>query len=389
MTEISAATEGTTSVLIKKASNIAGPDVPVLSLVSVSKQFDVHMAVYPATLDIAAGEFVTLLGPSGCGKTTLLRMIAGLERPSAGRILADGVDVTSLRPEHRPFNMVFQNYALFPHLNVFDNIAYGPRAAGIAESVISTKVKAALAMVGLEHHALKPVDQLSGGMSQRVALVRAIINEPKILLLDEPLAALDLQLRKRMQVELRSIQQRIGTTFIHVTHDQEEALVMSDRIVVINAGKIVQVGSPHDVYHRPRTQFVAQFVGETSLLDCVVESVSDRNVDVRLTNGLHHRFRYFGQDTIVSNQPGFVSLRPQHLVMTRAGKGMLEGTISNVIFTGAATDYVVALDGGGSVRVQINESGLSPGQRIGVHIIVDCGAFVPQDNKEPSASEVG
>jgi spermidine/putrescine transport system ATP-binding protein len=382
------AMERTTSTPIGRSSDVAGPIVPVLSLVSVSKQFDGQMAVHPATLDIAAGEFVTLLGPSGCGKTTLLRMIAGLERPSAGRILADGVDVTGLRPEHRPFNMVFQNYALFPHLNVFDNVAYGPRAAGIVEGVISTKVKAALTMVGLEHYALKPVDQLSGGMSQRVALVRAIINEPKILLLDEPLAALDLQLRKRMQVELRSIQQRIGTTFIHVTHDQEEALVMSDRIVVMKAGQIVQVGSPHDVYHRPRTQFVAQFVGETSLLHCVVERVSDCSVDVRLTSGLRHPFSYFGQDPISRNQSGFVSLRPQHLVITRAGKGMLEGTISNVIFMGAATDYVVALDGGGSVRVQVNASGLSVGQLVGVDIMVDCGTFVSKDDGDPAAPEV-
>jgi ABC-type Fe3+/spermidine/putrescine transport system ATPase subunit len=214
-----------------------------LRLDGIAKTFGAHAAVHPVSLTIAEGEFITLLGPSGCGKTTLLRIIAGLEPPSAGRIHVAGRDVTRLSPERRPFNMVFQNYALFPHLSVFDNVAYGPRCAGVPEAEVMRRVAAGLDMVQLGAHAARPVDQLSGGMSQRIALIRAIVCEPQVLLLDEPLAALDLQLRKRMQVELRAIQERIGTTFIHVTHDQEEALALSDRIVLLRSGQIERATS--------------------------------------------------------------------------------------------------------------------------------------------------
>ena len=352
-----------------------------LSLEAVAKHFGAQVAVHPTSLDIKAGEFVTLLGPSGCGKTTLLRMIAGLEQPTSGRILIDGEDVTALKPEHRPFNMVFQSYALFPHLNVFDNVAYGLRAAGMAEPAIAERVKGALTMVGLDKYVQMAVDQLSGGMSQRVALVRAIVNEPKVLLLDEPLAALDLQLRKRMQMELRAIQERIGTTFIHVTHDQEEALVMSDRVVVMQAGRIVQVGPPHDIYHFPRTRFVAEFVGETSLLACRIEAADRDLIDVALTNGARRRFPYYGAAACEPGGAGLVSLRPQHLRLVAPGAGLIDGRISNIVFTGAATDCLVALDSGGQLRVTMaaGEAGQERGERVGVDALAGCGVLVPAE----------
>jgi spermidine/putrescine transport system ATP-binding protein len=362
----------------------------LLSLVGVTKRFGEHVAVRPVDLDIAAGEFVTLLGPSGCGKTTLLRMIAGLEEPSGGRIVVDGRDITAVRPERRPFNMVFQSYALFPHLDVFDNVAYGLRAAGMAEEAVAVRVRAALAMVGLETQGRKAVDQLSGGMSQRVALVRAIVNEPKVLLLDEPLAALDLQLRKRMQVELRAIQERIGTTFIHVTHDQEEALVMSDRIVVMQAGDVVQVGAPRDVYQHPRTRFVAEFVGETALLDCIVEAEAGPQVTVRFPNGHSRTFLHYGLPGLEPGAAGLVSLRPQHLALTAPGEGLFDGHVANVLFTGTTTEIVVDLVTGGRVRAQLSPSdNARRGSAVGLRALPGCGVFVRAEDKPARAEAPG
>ncbi len=350
---------------------------PLLRLDGIGKCFGSVAAVHPVTLDIAPGEFVTLLGPSGCGKTTLLRMIAGLEQPTAGNILVAGRDVTALRPERRPFNMVFQSYALFPHLDVFDNVAYGLRAAGADEREIASRVGAALAMVGLQAHARRQVDQLSGGMSQRVALVRAIVNQPQVLLLDEPLAALDLQLRKRMQIELRAIQERIGTTFIHVTHDQEEALVLSDRVVLMEAGRIVQVGTPQEVYRHPGTRFVAEFVGDTSLVACTAQRAVGHVVETIFANGKFRSFEFYGAGSVEPATAGFVSLRPQHLKLVPWGAGVFAGTIASIVFTGAATDYVVAIEGGGTVRVRGSEDRLRRrGEQVGVEIAADSGVFV-------------
>ncbi len=372
---------------IGRALDTAPPDaagVPLLRLRGLEKSFGGTAAVHPVTLDIAPGEFVTLLGPSGCGKTTLLRMIAGLERPTAGSIEVAGRDVTGLRPERRPFNMVFQSYALFPHLDVFDNVAYGPRASGVGEREIAARVAAALAMVGLQAHAHRPVDLLSGGMSQRVALVRAIVNQPQVLLLDEPLAALDLQLRKRMQIELRTIQERIGTTFIHVTHDQEEALVLSDRVILMQAGRIVQVGTPREVYRRPKTRFVAEFIGDTSMVACTLKRRVGHTVEVAFATGKHRAFDFYGDGGVEPGAPGFVSLRPQHLALVPPGSGAFAGTIAGVVFTGAATDYVVAIEGGG-VRVRGGDDRRrARGEEVGVEIAADCGAFVRADEGEPA-----
>ena len=356
----------------------------LLRLEGVAKTFGSAVAVHPVALDIAPGEFVTLLGPSGCGKTTLLRMIAGLEQPTAGTIRVTGQDVTTLRPEHRPFNMVFQSYALFPHLNVYDNVAYGLRAGGTDEREIATRVGAALDMVGLQAHARRQVDQLSGGMSQRVALVRAIVNQPKVLLLDEPLAALDLQLRKRMQIELRDIQERIGTTFIHVTHDQEEALVLSDRVVLMQAGLIVQVGTPQEVYHRPKTCFVAAFIGDTSLVACSAARHAGSNVEAVFAAGQRRLFGFYGEGRVAPRSAGFVSLRPQHLALVPRGEGVFSGTITGVVFTGAATDYMVAIEGGGSLRVRgPSVVATRRGEETGVDIVPGEGVFVMADDGAP------
>ena len=238
---------------------------PSVELEGVTKRFGDFPAVRALGLDVAAGEFFTLLGPSGCGKTTTLRMVAGFEEPTEGRILIDGVDVEGVPPFKRPTNTVFQSYALFPHLSVEDNVAFGLRRKGVAKEEVRRRVLEELERVGLAAEAKRKPRQLSGGQQQRVALARALINRPAVLLLDEPLGALDLKLRKGLQVELKRIQRDVGITFIYVTHDQEEALTMSDRIAVMNRGVIEQLAPPEEVYERPRTEFVAGFIGVSNL----------------------------------------------------------------------------------------------------------------------------
>jgi spermidine/putrescine transport system ATP-binding protein len=359
------------------ALEMASTDTPLLSIEEISKLFGENVALHPTNLSIDSGEFVTLLGPSGCGKTTLLRIVAGLESPTRGRLLTEGQDVTRRRPENRPFNMVFQSYALFPHLNVFENVAYGLRAAGLGERAIAAKVDAALEMVGLSAYRAREVDELSGGMSQRVALVRAVVNEPKVLLLDEPLAALDLQLRKRMQVELRDIQRRLGTTFILVTHDQEEALVMSDRVVVMQSGRVIQVGRPKDVYRRPVSRFVAGFIGETSLVPCRVEQDRGETVDVELANGARARFACYADSGAPTQSPGLVSIRPEELQLTSPDRGVFRGAVANAVFTGAATRLTVAVEPGIKLRVvTTSENACNPGDEVGLSITPGAGVFV-------------
>ncbi|MDL2318932.1 ABC transporter ATP-binding protein, partial [Eubacteriales bacterium OttesenSCG-928-A19] len=242
-----------------------------LRLEEIRKDFGEGEVLRGITLDVAAGEFLTLLGPSGCGKTTTLRIIAGLEMPTSGRVLLDGGDVTDLPPEKRNVNTVFQNYALFPHMNVAANIGYGLRLRGMPKPEIREKVDEMLRLVQLEGYEKRPPDSLSGGQRQRVAIARAVILAPAILLLDEPLGALDLQLRRQMQTELKALQSKLGITFIYITHDQEEALNMSDRIVVMRDGQFEQVGTPEEIYEHPHTRFAAAFIGQTNLLECTVE----------------------------------------------------------------------------------------------------------------------
>jgi spermidine/putrescine transport system ATP-binding protein len=242
----------------------------LIRLESVVKRYGAMAALDGVSLSIQQGEFIALLGPSGCGKTTLLRAIAGFIELTAGEVWIDGKVMNDVPPNKRPVNTVFQNYALFPHLTVAENIAFGPRRHGVARSEIPTLVAEALAMVGMEGFGERFPAQMSGGQQQRIALARAIVNKPRVLLLDEPLGALDLKLRKHMQIELKRLQEKLGITFVYVTHDQEEALVMADRIAVMTKGRIAQLGSGEEIYKRPSTRFVADFVGEANLLDCVL-----------------------------------------------------------------------------------------------------------------------
>lgn len=256
----------------------------ILQLEELRKSFDGTEVLKEIDLDIHRGEFITLLGSSGCGKTTTLRMIAGLEQPDAGRILLEGQDITNLEPNKRNVNTVFQNYALFPHMTVAENVGYGLKIRKVPKEEIRRRVEEMLRLVQLDGYGKRMPDQLSGGQRQRVAIARAVVNEPKVLLLDEPLGALDLKLRRQMQLELKHIQQQLGITFIYITHDQEEAINMSDRIAVMNQGVLEQVGSPNEIYYRPRTAYVADFVGNANILHCGEETCAIRSENV-LMNG--------------------------------------------------------------------------------------------------------
>ncbi|MEG0741845.1 MAG: ABC transporter ATP-binding protein [Clostridia bacterium] len=246
---------------------------PILRLEGLCKDYGEGMVLNGLDLDIYTGEFLTLLGPSGCGKTTTLRIIAGLERPTAGRVLLEGADITRLPPEKRPLNTVFQNYALFPHMNVFQNIAYGLKVLKVPKQEQKERVRAALSLVRLSGYERRMPTQLSGGQRQRVAIARAVVLQPKVLLLDEPLGALDLKLRQEMQRELKQLQQQLGITFVYITHDQEEALNMSTRIIIMRGGQVEQIGTPEDVYEHPRTLFAAGFIGQSNLLRGTVHAM--------------------------------------------------------------------------------------------------------------------
>lgn len=320
-----------------------------VSVVDVTKSFGGVTAVNSVSLDVEAGEFLTLLGPSGCGKTTLMRMIAGFEDPTSGRILIDQSDVTHAPPEARPSNMVFQRYALFPHLSVAENIAYGLVAKGMEQKEIRRRVSAALELVHMQDFASRSVRQLSGGQSQRVALARALVNEPKVLLLDEPLSALDLQLRNHMQVELRSIHRQLGTTFLFVTHDQGEALAMSTRIAVMNQGRIVQLGTPTDVYRKPATRFVAGFVGESSLIPATVKEAAPDRVLIELTGGCIVSLPR--QEGMPSNSQALLMLRPEAVKIAGLGQARLSGKLRDVIFIGSVYRSLVELIDGTIVKV--------------------------------------
>src|SRR6478752_5112451 len=267
------------------AAPAAAADTPLLRIEGVSKTFGAFRAVDRLSLDIAAGEFFALLGPSGCGKTTLLRMLAGFETPDGGRILLAGHDIAPVLPHERPVNMMFQNYALFPHLTVRENIAFGLKRAGMARADIAARVAEMVALVKLEGMEKRKPDQLSGGQRQRVALARSLARRPQVLLLDEPLAALDKKLRESTQAELMELQRRLGMTFIIVTHDQEEAMTMANRIGVMNAGRLEQVASPRDLYEAPQSRWVAEFVGDVNLFDGKVASREHNRLTVSTRDG--------------------------------------------------------------------------------------------------------
>jgi spermidine/putrescine transport system ATP-binding protein len=320
-------------------------EIPSVELQGVTKRFDDLVAVEDLDLDLAGGEFFTLLGPSGCGKTTTLRMVAGFERPSAGTIRIEGADVAALPPHRRPTNTVFQSYALFPHLSIVDNVAFGLKRKRVPKEEVRRRVAAELERVGLTQEANRRPAQLSGGQQQRVALARALVNYPKVLLLDEPLGALDLKLRKGLQVQLKQIQRDVGITFVYVTHDQEEALTMSDRIAVMNRGRVEQVGGPEEVYEHPATTFVAGFIGVSNLIPARVEGAGT----VKLENGPAVQMRVNG---FAPGERCYAVVRPEKLTISANGAGPengempgLEGTVESTLYLGTATQVTVALDG--------------------------------------------
>jgi spermidine/putrescine transport system ATP-binding protein len=321
---------------------------PSVRLDQVTKAFGDLMAVRDLDLDIAQGEFFTLLGPSGCGKTTTLRVVAGFEEPTAGRVLIAGQDVSTMPAYRRPTNTVFQSYALFPHLSVRDNVAFGPKRKKVSKDEITRRVEDELERVGLASEANRRPNQLSGGMQQRVALARALVNLPKVLLLDEPLGALDLKLRKGLQLELKRIQREVGITFVYVTHDQEEALTMSDRIAVMNEGRVEQIDGPEEVYERPATTFVAGFIGVSNLMPGTVEvaDVGDGRARVKLDAGVDIDAPPNG---VGPGERCHAVVRPEKLRIDRAddprrdGLPSVEGMVEASVYLGTSTQIVVRI----------------------------------------------
>ena len=333
----------------------------LIQLKNISKSFDGETILDKINLDIHDKEFITLLGPSGCGKTTTLRIIGGFESPDEGEVLFDGKLTNDIPAYQRPVNTVFQKYALFPHLNVFENIAFGLRLKHVAEKEIVRQVKDMLAMVNLKGFEHRKVTTLSGGQQQRVAIARALINHPKVLLLDEPLGALDLKLRKDMQVELKNMQKRTGITFIYVTHDQEEALSMSDTVVVMSDGCIQQIGTPTDIYNEPVNAFVADFIGESNILAGT------------MLEDYHARFSGQNFDCLDSgfekNEPVDVVVRPEDVDVVAPDKGMLRGTVTSVTFKGDYYEIIVDVCG---FKWMIETSDyVAPEATIGLHIEPD------------------
>ena len=329
---------------------------PLITIKSLTKSFDDDIVLKGLDLTIHENEFVTLLGPSGCGKTTLLRILGGFEMPTSGSVDFSGVDLIKIPTFRREINTVFQKYALFPHLNVFENIAFGLRMKKVPEAQIKEKVGKMLDLVKLSAYSNRKVDSLSGGQQQRIAIARALVNQPKVLLLDEPLGALDLKLRQDMQYELKEMQRDLGITFIFVTHDQEEALTMSDTIVVMNDGLIQQIGSPEDTYNEPRNRFVATFIGDSNIVSG--KMIKDRKVQFE-----NHVFDCVDRG-FHPNEPVDVVIRPEDLRIVPADEGAFTGIVDTVIFKGVHYEIIVLVDG----REYIIHSTTSPqvGTRVGM-----------------------
>ncbi len=309
----------------------------LIHLLDISKSFDGELVLDELNLSIHENEFLTLLGPSGCGKTTTLRILGGFVSPDRGRVVFDGQDITSLPPNKRQLNTVFQKYALFTHMNIAENIAFGLKIKNKSQSYIEDKIKYALKLVNLEGYEKRMPDSLSGGQQQRIAIARAIVNEPKVLLLDEPLGALDLKLRQDMQYELIRLKNELGITFIYVTHDQEEALTMSDTIVVMNQGYIQQIGTPETIYNEPENAFVADFIGDSNIIDALM--IEDKLVSILGT-------KFACVDTgFGKNKPVDVVIRPEDVELVEPGDGTIQGVVSHLIFKGVHYEMEVMANG--------------------------------------------
>jgi putrescine transport system ATP-binding protein len=382
----------TVEVLKPAPMAVAAADMPLLRIEAVVKKFGAFRAVDRLSLDVRAGEFFALLGPSGCGKTTLLRMLAGFETPDEGRILLDGKDIAQVLPHQRPVNMMFQSYALFPHLSVRDNIAFGLKRAGMARAEIAGRVAEMVALVKLEGLEKRKPDQLSGGQKQRVALARSLARRPQVLLLDEPLAALDKKLRESTQLELMELQRRLGMTFIIVTHDQEEAMTVAGRIGVMDAGRLEQVATPRELYEAPASRWIAEFVGDVNLFDGQVETLEDRRLVVATRDA----------GTIVVAEPRqpltkttvCIAIRPEKVKLSRRGPASdavnshainrLEGVVTDVSYLGGLTSYKVRLDTGAVLRssmantARLDIDAYSPGQRVVAWFTPDDGVVLEQ-----------
>lgn len=328
---------------------------------NLTKRFGDFLAVDDLSVNVPEGSFFALLGPSGCGKTTTLRMVAGLEEPTSGSIAIGNTDITQMRPYERPVNTVFQNYALFPHLTIFENIAFGLRRRGVKD--VKQQVDKVLGLVELSHLAERKPSQLSGGQQQRIAVARAIVNKPALLLLDEPLGALDLKLRRQMQIELKWLQTEVGLTFIHVTHDQEEAMTMADTIAVMNEGKIEQMGSPTELYDNPKTAFVANFLGQSNLIPGMVV---DRDGDFNIVDIHGLKIKVLKSRTRASNSSVLFAIRPEKLrieteVKAPSGNVLIGGRIEDVSYIGVSTQYQVLMPWGQEIMVfEQNDDGIPP-----------------------------
>lgn len=340
---------------------------PIISLEGVEKRFGSNLVVKKMNLKIAEGEFLTLLGPSGCGKTTTLRMIAGFEEASAGVIKVEGESIENKEPFQRNVNTVFQNYALFPHMTVFNNVAYGLTIKKVPKNEIQERVTEMLRLVQLEGYEKRKPDELSGGQKQRVAIARALVNRPKVLLLDEPLGALDLKLRKQMQIELKRLQKKLGITFIYVTHDQEEALTMSDRIAVMHDGIIEQLGAPAEIYDHPETRFVAGFIGESNIFDGTVAAVDGDLLTVETAAGT---MQVRGQDFAV-NEEMHVAVRPEYMEVAHQAVGGFDmpAQVKDFIYQGTVVKTALDLKDGQEVKYSRFEQdqSVAEGDRVFVH----------------------
>lgn len=334
----------------------------IIELRHISKVYSDNgfKAVDDFNLEVKRGEFVTFLGPSGCGKTTTLRMIAGFEMPTSGEILLNGEDISQLPANKRPINTVFQRYALFPHMNIYDNIAFGLKLKKLPKEEIRKKVKRVLDIVDLEGFENRKISTLSGGQQQRIAIARALVNEPEILMLDEPLGALDLKMRQEMQLELKHMHDELGITFIYVTHDQEEALTMSDKIVVLSEGRIQQIGTPEDIYNEPKNAFVADFIGESNIF----KGIMTGHMKVRFCGG-----EFMGMDDVAEGTLVDVVVRPEDVIITKPEDGVVEGEVVSVIFKGM--HYEVTVESGKYEMVIRTTKCYSVGERIGMKLEPD------------------